>query len=221
MDKSRRKAIPKKLQYLQQATDDSQAMPIMLIVCEGSETEPIYFNAVAKRLRLAAIEVRGARGSAPMTVVRDAVDSMIQRKTDANKSASIAPYDEVWCVFDVDQHPKLKDAIAFADKYQIEVALSNPCFEFWLLLHFERFAKTNQSRKQIRRELNRHIPKYCKSGDYSTLFLPGLEIAVKNAADIWVAQWRTRAPTPLDTLEKNPSTLVHRLIASLKQGGPR
>ncbi len=215
MDKNRRKAIPKKLHYLQQAVDDRKVTPVMLIVCEGSATEPTYFNAVTKYLRLAAVTVRGAKGSAPMTVVQDAVKAKTRREGEAQESPSIAPYDQVWCVFDVDQHPKLKDAVAFAEKYQINVALSNPCFEFWLLLHFERFAKTNQSRSQIRRELNRHIPDYCKGKDYSSLLLPRLHSAVTNSAHIWRAQWGTGNPTASNASENSPSTLVHKLIACL------
>ncbi len=188
----------------------------MLIVCEGSATEPMYFNAVTKHLRLAAITVRRAKGSAPMTVVQDAVASKLQREQIANQSSSVAAYDQVWCVFDVDQHPKLRDALALAEKHQISVALSNPCFEFWLLLHFERFAITGQSRSHIQRELKRHIPKYRKGGNYGNLLLPCLSSAVKNAAHIWTAQWRTVAPTPCNVLSRNPSTLVHQLIECLQ-----
>ena len=216
MAKNQRTAIPKKLHYLHRRVDTRKGSPVMLVVCEGEATEPRYFNAITKHLRLAAVTVRGARGSAPMTVVQDAVEAKTRREEEARESPSIAPYDQVWCVFDVDQHPKMKDALAFAEKHQINVALSNPCFEFWILLHFERFATTNQSRKQIRRELNRHIPEYCKSTDYSSLLLPRLDSAVTNSAHIWMAQWGSRNPTASNASENNPSTLVHKLIACLK-----
>ncbi len=216
MDKNRRKAIPKKLHYLQQAVDDRKVTPVMLIVCEGSATEPTYFQAVTKHLRLAAVTVRGAKGSAPMTAVHDAVEAKLNREQIADQSASIAPYDHVWCVFDVDQHPKMKDALAFAEKHQINVALSNPCFEFWLLLHFGRFATTGQSRNQIHRELKRHIPEYCKGGNYSHLLLPGLSSAVGHSADIWKAQWRITNPTAYSALANSPSTLVHKIIECLQ-----
>ena len=119
-------------------------------------------------------------------------------------------------MFDVDQHPKMKDALAFAEKHQIKVALSNPCFEFWILLHFGRFATTGQSRNQIQRELKRHIPEYCKGGNYSHLLLPGVSSAVGHAADIWKAQWRITSPTADSVLASNPSTLVHKLIECLQ-----
>ena len=209
------------MQYLQEAVDDRKVTPVMLIVCEGEATEPTYFNAITNHLRLAAITVRGAKGSAPMTVVQDAVESKLHREQIADQSASTAPYDQVWCVLDVDQHPKLKDALALAEKHQINVALSNPCFEFWLLLHFGRFATTGQSRNQIQRELKRHIPGYCKGGNYCNLLLPGLRSAVEHAIDIWKAQWRITDPTAYNALVSNPSTLVHKLIECLQPSRPR
>ena len=45
-------------------------------------------------------------------------------------------YDAVWCVFDVDEHPQIADARQMARANGIELAISNPCFELWLLLHF-------------------------------------------------------------------------------------
>jgi hypothetical protein len=45
--------------------------------------------------------------------------------------------DEVWCVFDVDEHPKLAEARDQANANGIQLAVSNPCFELWLLLHFQ------------------------------------------------------------------------------------
>ncbi|GAA2684855.1 RloB-like protein [Actinosynnema pretiosum] len=48
--------------------------------------------------------------------------------------------DECWCIFDVESpqpHPNLKEALALAEKRGVKVAVSNPCFETWLVLHFE------------------------------------------------------------------------------------
>ena len=83
MAKNRRKLIPKKLHYLQQAVDDRKVTPVMLVVCEGSATEPTYFKAVTKHLRLAAVTVQAAEGSAPMTVIQDAVEAKTRREEEA------------------------------------------------------------------------------------------------------------------------------------------
>jgi hypothetical protein len=48
--------------------------------------------------------------------------------------------DECWCVFDVEwpqNHPHLREAVQLAKDNGIRLAVSNPCFELWLILHFE------------------------------------------------------------------------------------
>jgi hypothetical protein len=46
-------------------------------------------------------------------------------------------HDEVWCVFDRDEHPNVPQALEKAAANGVAVALSNPCIEIWFLLHFE------------------------------------------------------------------------------------
>jgi len=46
-------------------------------------------------------------------------------------------FDTVWCVFDVDDHSRLAEAVAQAEEFGFNVAISNPCFEVWLIWHFE------------------------------------------------------------------------------------
>ena len=48
------------------------------------------------------------------------------------------PYDALWCVFDVDERPKLPEALDLARRHEIAVAISIRCIALWFLLHFER-----------------------------------------------------------------------------------
>jgi hypothetical protein len=64
----------------------------------------------------------------PLTVVGRARD----RRDMAERAASRAGdeflrYDEVWCVFDVDEHPHVADARAIAMAAGLRLAMSNPC----------------------------------------------------------------------------------------------
>jgi hypothetical protein len=45
-------------------------------------------------------------------------------------------FNQYWCVFDVDEHPKIPDALDLASANNINVALSSPCIELWFVLHF-------------------------------------------------------------------------------------
>jgi RloB-like protein len=108
--------------------------PIMLIVCEGRNTEPQYFDQFAKfhRNSMVRVEIAPDHG-VPLTVVRAAKDrrneaiNAAKREKDENLK-----YNSVWCVFDMDEHPHVDDAKSMARENGIHVAISNPCFELWL-----------------------------------------------------------------------------------------
>lgn len=73
----------------------------------------------------------------PLSVVRAAKDlkQAALKRAKQEEDQNLA-FDSVWCVFDVDNHPKLDEAKLMAGANDIDLAISNPCFELWLLLHF-------------------------------------------------------------------------------------
>ncbi len=97
-----------------------------------------------------------------MTVVRDAISAKKQQEMDATRGAMFVPYDAVWCVCDVDQHPKIREAIKLAEQKGVKMAISNPSFEFWLVLHFEKFTTTGIQQREILSRLKPQIPGYEK-----------------------------------------------------------
>jgi len=121
----------------------------ILIVCEGKNTETIYFKLIQekKAASTVTIETVGKGENDAKNLAAHAVKLKQEREQRA-KRRELSPrepakYDEIWIVFDADcylENPsnkfhKLTDGLAFAKKEKIKVALSNPCFEFWLLLH--------------------------------------------------------------------------------------
>jgi hypothetical protein len=109
-----------------------------LIVSEGKVTEPEYLNIIKerRRIRSADIEIVPPPPTSPKEIVAKARDLKRQARRDD-------PYDAVWCIFDVEPQvgqkarPGLADAMQMASANGISVALSNPCFELWILLHSE------------------------------------------------------------------------------------
>lgn len=71
-----------------------------------------------------------------MELVQRAINQRDRDVKDAKRGLGDA-YDEYWCVFDVDVHPRLDGALALAASNGIRVALSNPCIELWLIIHFQ------------------------------------------------------------------------------------
>jgi hypothetical protein len=109
---------------------------LLLVVCEGEETEPSYIEGFERKTRNAVVDVtiHDEHGDP-----RKLVDMAKREKKKASARAKkekddFAAYDEVWCVFDRDQHERFADACQMARDNQIDLAVSNPSFELWLLL---------------------------------------------------------------------------------------
>ncbi|WP_330174499.1 RloB family protein [Streptomyces sp. NBC_01498] len=107
----------------------------ILIATEGVNTEPQYFEKFTALVRAKAVRVVSVKpvgvGRDPLSVVNEA-----KRLRDLEKRSG-DPYDAVWCVVDVDEHASLERACIEAGRLSIEIAISSPCFEIWLLWHFE------------------------------------------------------------------------------------
>lgn len=187
-----------------------QPKPRILIVCEGEVTEPGYFDGFWKSCRNPRVEVYipPERGI-PLSLVRIAKDWKRRADLEAKRSGdAFASYDEVWCVYDVDQHPFLSEARNMADANGIRTAISNPCFELWLLLHFREQPGAIE-RDMARTMLKKFLPDYDKYVDYSSL-VNGYVTAVSRAsrlAEVAAADGESG---------RNPSTNVFELTESIR-----
>jgi hypothetical protein len=120
----------------------------ILIVSEGEKTEPLYFDEIRQHYRLHTANVRvmpSDYGTTPQQVVDFAKDQCLRTRA----------WEQVFCVFDRDDHLKANfdnakvSAAALDKKYRNELNQpirftaipSIPCFELWLLLHFERITR--------------------------------------------------------------------------------
>jgi RloB-like protein len=185
--------------------------PVILIVCEGVRTEPDYFKGFAKAFRNPRIEVRIApEHGVPLTLVTNAKDHKHRAESAARKEGDQnLAYDSVWCVFDVDEHPNIPDARQMARDNRIELAISNPCFELWLLIHF-RDSPGLRDRTATQRMLLKHVPGYKKGVDFA-FFSEGYRDAVSRAERLD----RVAQGDP----ERNPTTGVYRLTRMIEEGG--
>jgi hypothetical protein len=121
----------------QRRASDNPQRRQLIIFAEGSETEPVYFNNWYRlyRERIIVKVARHQGTTTPMELVQRAINQRGEDQRDARRGLGAA-YDEYWCVFDVDVHPRVAEALELAFSRDIFVALSNPCIELWLILHF-------------------------------------------------------------------------------------
>jgi hypothetical protein len=110
-----------------------------LFYCEGACTEDQYFKGLRTDLRSLPVAIcLGGEHGEPKSLVRAAIDH--QERAPRSASDRWTEYDEAWCVTDVEApvpHDGLAAALKPARRYGVQVALTNPCFELWLLLHFK------------------------------------------------------------------------------------
>jgi hypothetical protein len=93
---------------------------------------------------------------------------------------------------------------------EIETALSNPCFELWLVLHL-RESPGMQGRNDLIRLMRKHIDGHDKHVDF-TVYEGGYESAVARARRL-----DADAQTDED-IGRNPTTGVYRLTESIRMG---
>lgn len=161
--------------------------PVILVVCEGRRTEPQYVNGFKAAYHNARVQVTIANEhGTPKTLVEIAKKYKVEKQKQARRQADDnLEYDEVWCVFDIDDHPHLADAKQMARDNGILLAISNPCIELWLLLHF-RDDPGMQDRDQMSRLLKQFVPNYDKNIDFGVYF-PRYDNALSRARRMYEA----------------------------------
>lgn len=130
--------------------------PLVIIVCEGKETEIDYFNFWAKKLgkRVRFIIEQSEFGTNPKSLVSSAIKLQEENALD-NPS--------VWCIGDRDEFSlqDLNDSQIKARAKGIQYVLSVPCLEVWFILHYEQFNKSvhrHKAQSYSKTKLPRSIP---------------------------------------------------------------
>lgn len=184
----------------------------ILIVCEGEKTEPNYFEDFRRHFRLSSanIEIAGnEEGSNPINVVDYAI----------KRYRGDRGYDRVYCVFDRDRHARFGEALLKIEgernlkKIPIHAVPSIPCFEFWILLHFEYTTRQFEVVEgsicnEVIRSLGRYLPAYRKGEKVFDQLAGRMDAAVTNAKQVMVFHESSGTD--------NPSTRVHELVEYLR-----
>jgi hypothetical protein len=147
-----------------------------VIACEGAKTEPQYFECLKAYAPNAIIDVvkRKTGRSYSLHVLAD-----LER---ALEKVSLRKNDEAWIVIDVDQNEtqELSHIVNDAHDLQIRCGISNPKFEYWLLLHFVDPPK-NMTSTQCTDAMRAKIPDYDKNVPQSQITRERIEDAIKRA----------------------------------------
>lgn len=170
-------------------------------------TERHYFNDLRIQTK-SLVELQIDPGGDPKTLVERAVEvkRAAEKSAKRDKDRNLK-FDVSWCVFDVDEHPYLPEARQQARDNGIKVAVSNPCFELWALLHFQDQHR-HIERNEVQRLCREHMPRYEKRLPCETL-LERYDNALRRATEL--EHWHETRGTD----GYNPSTGVHRLTEEI------
>jgi len=199
--------------------ESKEPAKLFLIICEGENTEPIYFKSFP--LGNATVESYGL-GSSKTTLVEQILQ-LLETDSDAKQK-------EVWVVFDFDIDPKqvgkqkedYNNAITLAEKNGLKVAYSNDSFELWFLLHYQSL-DTSWTRYNYYQKLgelwNCNYEKEGKKVEFCRGIYRHLsedqnanqEDAIARAEKLYE---KHKNKNPAD---KNPCTMVYKLVKELNK----
>jgi hypothetical protein len=191
---------------LKRITAKRPELRTIMVFCEGLNSEPDYVKALKKLPHIAentALDLRiHPEQGVPLTLVTKAME----HKRDPE-------IDECWCLFDVEwpqHHPNLHEAVKLAKSNGINLAISNPCFELWLILHFQdhhAFAHTGPAEK-LSRQLDGRSGKRLDA----TVYMPLRKKAAWRAKNLDMRHERDGTPFP----HNNPSSGMYKFLQELE-----
>ncbi|MEA3351142.1 MAG: RloB family protein [Chloroflexota bacterium] len=167
---------------------------LIIIASEGVKTEPKYFRCLASqyinsKIKVYHLERDDVTASSPKKIIRS-LDKFRDDYSDLEDK------DEFWLVIDVDRwrDAKLSEIAQKCHQKNYRLAVSNPCFELWLLLHLKSLDEYSEDvleefrqnlkdgyRTRLGKELVEILGEYNKSNLNPDQFLPFVEQAIQRA----------------------------------------
>lgn len=180
---------------------------IILIAAEGkNRTERNYFTEFNRRQRNYHIIFAEGNNTDPVKVVTDAFTSS------EKKGLELKQEDKAYAVIDTDfgKEKQIRDARLLAKQNRVELLLSNPCFEIWILQHFRFSTRGYNTNSDVLEELKNRWPDYEKSTDSFADLMDRTEIAVENARRL--KKYHIQNNSKVQIEDCNPSTNVYELV---------
>lgn len=187
-----------------------------LIVCEGTKTEPYYFESLVQGSMsdVREVDIQGV-GMGTVALIKEtkAIKHDLEKKNNMQ-------FDRVWVVFDKDDFKDFNQAIAMAEGLGYGSAWSNEAFELWYCLHFI-FLNTGISRSEYIKQIEKALK--LKTGDNSFTYTKGnrdnyhllQQYGNEDMAKLHAARLR-RLFIGTNYAAHNPCTMVDKLVDELQ-----
>jgi hypothetical protein len=150
---------------------------LFVIATEGAKTEPAYFEAFrSPRVHVEILPTTEDNRSAPKHVV--------ERLRAFERKFQLGKGDELWAVVDYDRwgEAQLSEIAAQAAGGAFGLAVSRPCFEFWLWLHLDDWTQPEPpTATRLESALRARLGEWQKARPDVARFMAGVEDAIRRA----------------------------------------
>jgi len=183
-----------------------QRKKLIVIGTEGdNKTETLYFRELEKTQSQYHFVFANGNETDPIKIVENTAKRAKVEELEKNHG------DFAISVFDLDadsqKQNQLRLAKEIAEKKEIIVITSNPCFEVWYLEHFDFSSKPFLNSHAVVSELEKKIPRYKKESACFTILYPNTERAISNCEKLI----RYHERNGLCDEFSNPRTDVYRI----------
>jgi hypothetical protein len=123
--------------------------------------------------------------------------------------------DTIWCVFDFDDFEHAISRVIDMNKYKnINMVISNRCFEVWYALHYRYSTGFVSRTSDLESELTRLMgEEYCKNQSYFGKLVERQEVAIKNAKRL--EKFHEAQGNRMHMKDANPASDVYKLVEFL------
>lgn len=194
---------------------------LFIIASEGKETEKIYVEALeeffnSKRIHIRFIHKKDPSKSSPKHTLESIAH--VRREYHINE------LDQLWILIDRDQweDKELSYVATECIKKKINLAVSNPCFELWCVLHLKKISeysredlmllssnKKDGTKTFLEKELSYLLKGASKTSKKIGELVPDYEVAVQNSKEI--------DPNPKLRWPESPGTRVYLLLEEINK----
>lgn len=190
---------------------DRRDAKLFIVATEGKETEKQYFGIFnSTRIKVEILATTEDGKSSPEYVL-ERLD-IFKERYDLNED------DMLWLVSDVDRwgSKKLSSVCSQARQKGYNLAISNPCFELWLTLHFEDLNPLDRTCDHFQARLRTILGSYNKSNLDISCYEKTIEMAINRAKNLHPSSQQDWPPT----LGTHVYRLVEILLQSLGSESP-
>lgn len=189
--------MPREREDLFRESNSFEKEKIIVLAFEGNDTEEIYFDEFKSSELFDDALIFLHLLKRPKTDTNSAPNHVFKKlKKEAKDEYNFKDTDELWMIIDTDRWKNIPEIITECKKQtNMFVAVSNPCFEFWLLLHIKNIsdydenelalilknAKVSNKKNYVDSKITEILGSYNKSNPKPELFLPTIDVAIEQA----------------------------------------